>query len=152
MELVFTDGQDKRFKALSQKLDDDLNHVVGSEKQRSQYQPYNTLEKIHDVALILENGEAVACGSYKTVSPGVAEIKRVFTKADYRGLGYARVIMEALESRAIRQGYHTLVLETNRLLHSARALYQSLGFYEIANFGPYADMAESVCFQKGLHC
>ena len=151
MEIVYTNGQDKRFEALCESLDDYLNHAVGGEKQRSQYQPYNTLEKIHDVALILENVEAVACGGYKTISPGVAEIKRIFTKADYRGLGYGKAIMEALERRAIRQGYHAFVLETGRLLHSARALYQRLGFYEIPNYGPYANMKESVCMQKELH-
>ena len=150
MELVFTDGRDARFQMLCQALDDYLDGVLGGEKQRSQYRQYNTLDRIHDVALILENGEAIACGGYKAFEPGVAEIKRVFALPEHRGLGYGKAIMVALEGRAVRQGYHALVLETGRLLRSARALYQALGYREIANYGQYAEMKDSVCYQKDL--
>ncbi|BAL01619.1 hypothetical protein OBV_44200 [Oscillibacter valericigenes Sjm18-20] len=72
MELIFTDGNNKRFIDLCHELDEYLNRIVGCEKQREQYIQYNELENIHDVALIIENGEAIACGSFKEYEPDTA--------------------------------------------------------------------------------
>lgn len=100
MELIFTDGNNKRFIDLCHELDEYLNRIVGCEKQREQYIQYNELENIHDVALIIENGEAIACGSFKEYEPDTAEIKRVFTKESCRNHGCSKSIMGALEKRA----------------------------------------------------
>lgn len=148
--LLFTDGNDHRFVALCRELDDYLNGIVGGEKQREQYNPYNTLEDIHDVALLLEDETPVACGGYKQYEPGVAEIKRVFTKQEHRNRGYGKTIMQALEQRAKQQGYTKLILETGEILRSAMALYLGLGFRVMDNYGPYVDLPESVCMEKNL--
>lgn len=150
MEILFTDGKDERFAELCHELDEYLNWVVGSEKQRSQYTQYNTLEDIHDVALIMEDGKAVACGSFKKYGPGTAEIKRVFTKADYRNRGYGKSIMKALEKQALSRGYSKLILETGFLLKGAMKMYTALGFKVIKNYGQYINMPESVCMEKAL--
>ena len=150
MELIFTDGNDKRFVELCHELDEYLNYVVGGEKQRKQYSQYNTLENIHDVVLIIENGEAVACGSFKEYEPGIAEIKRVFTKESFRNRGYSKSIMRALEERAFNRGFKKLILETGFLLKEAMGLYTANGFHVIENYGQYINMPESVCMEKGL--
>lgn len=151
MELIFTDGNDKRFTGLCHELDEYLNRVVGGEKQREQYVQYNGLETIHDVALIIENGEAVACGSFKKYEPGTAEIKRVFTKESCRNHGYSKAIMGALERRALDKRYKKLILETGILLKEAMGLYAAAGFHVIENYGPYINMPESVCMEKDLN-
>ena len=150
MEILLTDGNDERFEELCHELDEYLNRVVGGEKQRSQYTQYNTLEDIHDVALIMEDGKAVACGSFKEYEPGTAEIKRVFTKANYRNRGYGKSIMKALEKRALNRGYTKLILETGFLLKGAMKMYTAIGFNVIKNYGQYINMPESVCMEKDL--
>lgn len=150
METVFTDGMDERFLALCLELDGYLNDLVGGETQRSQYAQYNTTEKIADVVLLMEDGQAVACGGFKPYCEGTAEIKRVFTRPAYRGRGYARTVMEALEERALSKGYTRLILETGRKMLPAVGLYTNLGYQVTANFGQYCCMTESICMEKRL--
>lgn len=150
MTIIFTDGADERFVGLCRELDDYLNFAAGGEKNREQYLQYNTLESIRDAALLLEDGKAVACGSFKRYAPGVAEIKRVFTRQSARGRGCGRAVMNALEERAREQGYEKLILETGRTHLAAVGLYRSLGFEFIENYGQYARMPESVCLEKTL--
>jgi putative acetyltransferase len=150
MEIVLTDGRDERFIALCGELDAYLDQLVGENKQRTQYAQHNTADDIHDVALIVEDGQAVACGGFKTHAAGTAEIKRVFTKPAYRGRGYGKAVMEALERRALAQSYTRLILETGCLLETAVRLYTQLGFRRIPNYGPYCCMTESVCMEKPL--
>ena len=150
MHIEITNGKDIRFINLCQQLDEFLNDIVGGEKQREQYTPYNTLEDIHDVVLVVEGNRAIGCGSFKKYSDQIAEIKRVFVKDDYREQGIGRKIMEALEVRAKEEGYNTLILETGEILRGAMKLYEGLGFKRIANYGPYVEMPESICMEKVL--
>lgn len=150
MELIYTDGKDIRFINLCRELDDFLNEIVGGEKQREKYNQYNTLDDIHDVVLVIDNGQAVGCGSFKKYSENAAEIKRVFVKKGYRRKGLAKYIMQALEQRARNTGYIMLILETGNLLIAAMKLYSGIGYEIIANYGQYADMPESICMAKQL--
>ena len=150
MEIIFTDGRDERFIALCGELDGYLNDLVGGETQRTQYAQYNTLESIRDAALVMEGGQAAACGAFKLYEPGTAEIKRVFVRPAYRGRGYGRALMDALERRAAAHGYTRLILETGDLLESAIGLYARLGFTRIPNYGQYRCMPNSVCMEKIL--
>lgn len=150
MKVIFTDGTDDRFINLCHELDGYLNNAVGGEKQREQYIQYNTLEDIHDVALIMEDGKAVACGGFKSYKHNTAEIKRVFTKENCRNRGYGKCIMKTLEKRALTKGYTKLILQTRDLLKEAIEMYTSLGFHVIRNYGQYISMPESVCMEKEL--
>jgi DNA-binding MarR family transcriptional regulator/ribosomal protein S18 acetylase RimI-like enzyme len=86
------------------------------------------------------DGEPVACGAVKSVSPGVGSLKRMWVAATVRGLGIGRRVLEALETQARELGMTTLRLETNQTLHEAIRLYRSAGFREVARFSsdPYA--------------
>jgi DNA-binding MarR family transcriptional regulator/GNAT superfamily N-acetyltransferase len=86
------------------------------------------------------DGEPVACGAVKSISPGVGSLKRMWVADSVRGLGIGRRILEALEAQSRELGLMTLRLETNHALQEAVRLYQSAGFVEIAPFNadPYA--------------
>lgn len=87
------------------------------------------------------DGEAVACGSVKTVSPGVAWIKRMWVAGSARGLGLGRRMLAALEREARELGLTTVQLETNRSLVEAIQMYRSAGYVEVSPFNaePYGD-------------
>ena len=87
------------------------------------------------------DGEPVACGAVKSISPGVGSLKRMWVAGSVRGLGFVRRMLVALESQARELGLTTLRLETNRALVEAIRLYRSSGYVEVAPFNtdPYAD-------------
>lgn len=150
MEMIFTNGEDSRFEALCTQLDESLDEQCGGHEQRQKYLQYNGLSHIHDVVLILDEGQAVACGGFKQFDPHTVEIKRVYVKDEYRGRGLATQLMNALEAAARRKGFTRLVLETGVGFAPAIGLYHSLGFHTIENYGQYAGIPFSCCMEKTL--
>jgi DNA-binding MarR family transcriptional regulator/GNAT superfamily N-acetyltransferase len=86
------------------------------------------------------DGEPIASGAVKRVSPGVGSLKRMWVAETVRGLGIGRRMLEALETQARGLGMTSLQLETNHTLQEAIGLYRSAGFREVARFSsdPYA--------------
>ena len=87
MRYEYTDGGNQDFIILSHALDDFLNDLVGGERNRSQYIPYNSFDDIHDVIVVYDENIPVGCASFKHYENTIAEIKRVFIKSEYRGRG-----------------------------------------------------------------
>lgn len=89
--------------------------------------------------------EQTLCATVGVLShPGFAEIKRLFVRADYRGRGLAKELMQAAMCRAREAGHHELKLETGHLQPDANNLYRQLGFVECERFGDYPDHPASV--------
>lgn len=86
------------------------------------------------------DGEPVACGALKAISPGIGSLKRMWVADSMRGLGFGRRMLAALETQARELGLSTVRLETNRSLTEAIRLYRSSGYVEVAPFNdePYA--------------
>lgn len=150
MNFVITDGKNEDFVMLCGMLDDNLNELVGGEKQREQYNRFNTLEKIHDVILLYDDKKPIGCAAFKHYEEGIAEMKRVFLHNEYRGNGYAKELIRRLEELAKSKGYRTLILETGKPLEAALGLYAKLGYQIIENYGQYKDMPLSVCMKKDI--
>ena len=150
MEFIYTDGRNDDFVMLCHKLDEYLNEIVGGEKQRKEYVQYNALEDIHDVILIYDDKRPIACAGFKLYDGDIAEVKRVFLTTEYRGKGISKQLMSALEDKAKRKGYSSLILETGRPLTSAMGLYQKIGYRIVDNYGQYKDMRESICMRKDI--
>jgi len=94
--------------------------------------------------------EAVACGGYRPLEPGIAEIKRMFVAQGHRGRGYSKAILTTLERLAAESGYSTVWLETRPRQHAAIALYENLGYRRIPNYGMYEGKTECLCYGKSL--
>lgn len=150
MKFLNTDGTNPDFIALCGLLDRHLNAMVGGEKQREQYIQYNTLEQIHDVIVVYDGERPIACASFKDFWDGIAEVKRVFLREEYRGTGIAERLLIALEEKARRRGYGSLVLETGNVLKAACRFYEKMGFQRIENYGPYREMTDSICMKKDI--
>lgn len=150
MKIIHTDGRKNDFIQLCRLLDEDLEEIVGGDFQRQVYEQFNQLNDIHDVVLIYDNEQAVACGSYKRYNDNVAEIKRVFVRKKERGRGLSKKLMAALEKKAVEQGYKRFILETGLPLQASMGLYKSIGFKIMDNYGQYKNMKDSICMEKNL--
>ena len=95
-------------------------------------------------------GCAVACGAFRPLEDGVAEIKRMFVVPDCRGRGHAKAILVELERRTRHDGFLTVRLETADRQPEAILLYERSGYHRIPNFGIYTGSKRSVCFEKQL--
>lgn len=83
----------------------------------------------------------VGCGALKFhPAERIAEVKRMWTAPEVRGLGIGRRLLDQLAAEAAGRGMLTLRLETNRTLAEARRLYETAGFTEVSPFSdePYA--------------
>jgi GNAT superfamily N-acetyltransferase len=100
--------------------------------------------------LVTEGPETLAGGGLVPLAEGVAEIKRMWTAPTRRGRGYARLVLAALESRAVDLGYRTLRLQTGARSAAALALYRSAGYRPAPPFGSYRDEPLAIGFEKQL--
>jgi GNAT superfamily N-acetyltransferase len=85
--------------------------------------------------LVRVGGVAAGCCALRPL-PGAdyanaSEMKRLFVRAEFRGLGLGRQLSEAILDCARSAGYDSVLLDTLDDMESARALYQELGFVEI---------------------
>jgi putative acetyltransferase len=85
--------------------------------------------------LALVNGEVAGCGAFRAIGDvdyaNACEMKRLYVRMAYRGLGLGRLIAQALMDQALRAGYSVMLLDTLDDMEAARGLYAQLGFEEI---------------------
>lgn len=141
-----TNSDDANFQKLVAALDKDLAIRDGAE--HSFFAPFNKIAAIKYVVLAFENDEAVGCGAIKEYEPGIMEIKRMFVPAGKRGKGIASGVLAALEIWAAELGYQKCILETGEKQPEAIRLYEKNNYKRIKNYGQYAAVQSSVCFEK----
>jgi putative acetyltransferase len=94
------------------------------------------------------DGAAAGCGAVRRLDANSAEIKRMFVRPQFRGLGIGRSVLVALEEQACRLGVHVLFLETGIEQPEALALYAHTGYRRRAPYGEYRDDPSSVFMEK----
>lgn len=91
-----------------------------------------------------------ACGGVKLFDEGFAEIKRMYVRSQFRGLGFAKMMLSHLAEYAKQHGISTLRLETGIYQTEAIGLYERSGFEQIGPFGSYKSDPLSVFFEKRM--
>lgn len=83
----------------------------------------------HGALLVLvEDGEPVAGGAFRRYDERTAELKRIWTSKHHRRRGLGRIVLDELESEAVRRGYSRIYLTTGWRQPEAVALYLAAGY------------------------
>jgi putative acetyltransferase len=143
-----TDSSDQDFVQLVRHLDADLAERDG--KEHSFYAQFNKIDKIKYVVVAYENDLPVGCGAIKEYQPDTMEIKRMYTMPDQRGKGIASQVLRELEIWASELSYTKCILETGKAQPEAIGLYEKNGYQIIPNYGQYAGIENSLCFEKDV--
>ncbi len=94
-------------------------------------------------------GTAVGCGAV-VITPGYAELKRMYVQPARRGQGVAGRVLALLETEALSAGCTRLTLETGPCQEAALALYARRGYERCGKYGDYGDDPYSVFMHKRL--
>lgn len=100
--------------------------------------------------LIRQDGVPAGCGGIKLFGSEYGEIKRMYVRPQFRGLGLAKMILDHLTDYARGQGVRILRLETGIHQHAAIHLYERMGFRRIPPFGDYREDPLSRFYEKQI--
>jgi GNAT superfamily N-acetyltransferase len=90
------------------------------------------------------------CGGIKFFDNSYGELKRMYVRPQFRGMGLAKALIDHLADYARAHQIFLLRLETGIHQHEAIGLYERQGFTRIPPFGPYTDDPLSLCYEKLL--
>jgi putative acetyltransferase len=113
-----------------------------------------SVEKLiaEDVAFFLlrTNEMPACCGGIQLVGSEYGEIKRMYVRPQFRGVGFAKLMLNHLADYAQAHNIRLLRLETGIYQQEAIGLYEQQGFYRIPPFGTYIDDPLSLFYEKRL--
>ncbi len=87
------------------------------------------------LAVVLHNGSLAGCCALRALDncdySNACEMKRLYVRPAFRGMGVGRLLAESIFERAQVLGYDCILLDTLSDMEAARALYEDLGFQEV---------------------
>ncbi|MEO1241940.1 MAG: GNAT family N-acetyltransferase [Pseudomonadota bacterium] len=92
------------------------------------------------------DGEAVAAIGLKDLGERICEMKRLYARPQYQGLGLGGRLCDCLIDAARSRGFSAMRLDTLQRLEAAIALYRKRGFVEIEKY--YDNPEEGVIYME----
>jgi GNAT superfamily N-acetyltransferase len=118
------------------------------EASRHGYSVEKLISEGVDFFLVRYQGQPVGCGGIQLFGSEYGELKRMYIRPAFRGLGLARRLIDRLAEHARDQGVIVLRLETGIHQHEAIRLYERMGFRQIPPFDPYRPDPLSVFYER----
>ena len=115
----------------------EYSHIKGAESCFVSFdKELNDLTGYYSGGAILvgyEEDTPVACVAIRKISDTTCEGKRLFIKPEYRGKGYARLMIKAMTDKASELGFKDVVFTTKpEVMSVGYGLYKRMGFEELS--------------------
>ena len=120
------------------------------QKSRHGYSVEKLIKQGVHFFVIRENGAPAGCGGIQFFGTEYGELKRMYVRPQFRGLGLGNLLLEHFAEFARSHGIALLRLETGIHQHAAIKLYEHFGFRNIPPFGEYQEDPLSVFFEKRI--
>ena len=137
-------------------LIDELETILSAEyppEDRHGYSVQKLIDQGVQFYVVRHNGQAAGCGGvqiYDNDNPPYGEVKRMYVRPAFRGLGLAKAILHQLGTFTRSVGVTTLRLETGTVQTAAINLYTKFGFYPVDPFGDYVATDNNLFFEKQI--
>ena len=100
---------------------------------------------------VLRDDEVPAgCSGVQLFGTAYGEVKRMYVRPHFRGLGFGKLLLDHLADYARAHGVGLLRLETGIHQTAAISLYERTGFQRIRPFGAYVEDPLSLFFEKRI--
>jgi GNAT superfamily N-acetyltransferase len=100
--------------------------------------------------VLRSDGIPAACGGVKFIDAEYGELKRMYVRPQFRGLGFGKMMLHHLADYARSNGIVLLRLETGIHQREAIGLYERMGFQRVPPFGNYKEDPLSQFYEKLL--
>lgn len=97
-----------------------------------------------------QDGIPAGCGGVQFYGTEYGELKRMFVRQQFRGLGLAKLMLEHLETYSREHNIPLLRLETGIHQKEAIGLYERMGYQSRPPFGEYVDDPLSKFLEKKI--
>jgi ribosomal protein S18 acetylase RimI-like enzyme len=135
--------------ALIRELEAHLSRRYPAESRHG-FSARQLVEQGVDFLVLRADDRPAGCGGILFVTDDAepyGEIKRMYVRDGFRGLGFGRRILTRLVEHAQARGVTLLRLETGVGQVEAIGLYESMGFRRCPPFGPYHDDPLSATYE-----
>ena len=113
-----------------------------------------SVQKLIDqgVAFFVTRHDSVpaGCGGIQLFGTEYGELKRMYVRPRFRGLGLGRLMLLRLEHHARERGIDLVRLETGIHQEAAIRMYERWGYVRIPPFPPYFDDPVSRCYERRI--
>lgn len=96
------------------------------------------------------DGNPAGCGGIKLFGTEYGEVKRMYVRPQYRGLGLGKLMLDHLSGYSRDRQISILRLETGVYQTEAIKLYERYEFVRRGPFGEYKDDPLSIYFEKRI--
>jgi len=130
MKIIHTNGKNKDFYGLCERLDKSLNDNTPGRKEAG-LNSLSKLENINDVFLLYKGKQVIGSAGLWHHAEGACEMIRVFIDDDHRGRGLVGKLTKKIEKLAKRHGYASISLRTYSCTPYAVRAYTKLGYSQV---------------------
>ncbi len=146
ISIIRTDSDNQHFQELVKELDKDL--AIRDGDDHAFYAQFNKTATLRHCIVAYKDGEPAGSGALRQLADDTMEVKRMYVPPAQRSQGIASAVLDELEKWAKELGYKKCVLETGMNQPEAISMYNKKGYRRIPNYGQYANVGNSVCFEK----
>lgn len=136
--------------ALINELDQYLNQLPYPDRSRHAYSIDKLIREGVAFFVARYEGKSAACGGIKLFDGEYGEVKRMYVRPVYRGLGLGKAMLNHLAQYAREREVNLLRLETGIYQTEAIGLYDRYGFLRRPPFGDYEADPMTMYFEKSI--